>query len=285
VPIYKLPDCADSQYLKEDAMFQIVSRHFIARLALVAASLLPSAAALAESAKPEMLIYCGITMIRPMTDIARRFEQTENVKISLAQGGSEDLYQSLKKSRQGDLYLPGEPTYRSKYEAEGLLSDLVTVGYNQIAILVRKGNPKQVKGHPRELLRKDLGVIIGNAESGSVGKESKDVLDALGIYAKVLDASIYLAPDSRNLNIAMKQGEADAVLNWRATGFFPDNAKFVDVVDLPVAIAKPQALLLNLLSFSKNKALAKRFMAFAAGKEGQAIFRSYGFLDNKALGN
>lgn len=254
----------------------------LACLAVLAAPLALPNPAQADTAKPEMLIYCGITMVRPMTDIARTFEQRENVKITLAQGGSEDLYQSLKKSRVGDLYLPGEPTYRSKYLSEGLLQDVVTVGYNQLAILVKKGNPKQVKGHPKELLRKDLAVIIGNAESGSVGKESKDVLDTLGIYAQVLDASIYLAPDSRGLNNAMKQGEADAILNWRATGFFADNARVVDVIDLPANLAKPQALLLNLLSFSNHRELAKRFMTFAAGDEGQAIFRRYGFLDNKA---
>ncbi len=32
------------------------------------------AAAVAAPAKPEMLIYCGITMIRPMTEISRMFE-------------------------------------------------------------------------------------------------------------------------------------------------------------------------------------------------------------------
>jgi molybdate transport system substrate-binding protein len=250
----------------------------IASLALL--SILPASSL---AAKPEMLIYCGITMVRPMTELARSFEQREAVKITLAQGGSEDLYQSLKKSRVGDLYLPGEPSYRSKYLSEGLLQEVTTVGYNQLAILVRKGNPKRVKGHPKELLRQDLSVIIGNAESGSVGKESKDVLDAAGIYANVIDASIYLAPDSRSLNNAMKQGEADAILNWRATGFFADNAKFVEVIDLPANLAKPQALLLNLLAFSDNKALAKRFMAFAAGDEGQAVFRKHGFLDNKAV--
>jgi molybdate transport system substrate-binding protein len=236
----------------------------------------------AETAKQEMLIYCGITMIRPMTEISRLFEQRENVKISLAQGGSEDLYQSLKKSGLGDLYLPGEPTFRSKYLSEGLLGDVVTVGYNQLAIMVKKGNPKHVKGDVKELLRSDIATIIGNAESGSVGKETKDVLTAAGIYNKVLDVSIYLAPDSRGLNNAMKNGEADAILNWRATGFFPDNVKIVDVIDLNPKLAPPQALLLNLLTFSKNKEQAKRFMQFTAGEEGQAVFRKFGFLDNKS---
>lgn len=240
-------------------------------------------AATAAQAAPrrDMLIYCGITMIRPMTEIARAFEKREAVNITLAQGGSKDLYQSLKKSRQGDLYLPGEPSYRAKYLGEGLLGESVTVGYNQLALVVRKGNPKQVQGDPKELLRHDLTVIIGNAESGSVGKETQDVLQVVGIYEKVLDAALYLAPDSRVLNNAMRKGEADVILNWRATAFFPDNVALEDVVDLNPKLAKPQALLLNLLTFSKNKAVARRFMAFTAGAEGQAIFRKWGFLDNR----
>jgi molybdate transport system substrate-binding protein len=148
--------------------------------------------------------------------------------------------------------------------------------------MVKKGNPKHVKGDVKELLRNDVVTIIGSAQSGSVGKETKDVLNAAGIYNKVLDASVYLAPDSRGLNNAMKNGEADIILNWRATGFFPDNVKVIDVIDLNPKLAPPQALLLNLLSFSKNKTLAKNFMRFTAGNEGQTIFRKYGFLDNKS---
>lgn len=237
--------------------------------------------ALAQAGKPEMLIYCGITMIRPMTEIAQIFEKKENVKITLAQGGSEDLYQAAKKSGAGDMYLPGEPSYRAKYLGEGLLGEFQTVGYNQMALVVAKGNPKKVKGDPRELLRKDLAVSIGNASSGSVGKESKEVLDELKIYQKVVAATSFLAPDSRGLNNVLKKGEVDVVLNWRATAFFPDNVALLDVIDLDPKLAKPQALLLNLLTFSTHKELARRFIAFSAGDEGQAIFRKYGFLDNR----
>ncbi len=253
-------------------------RHFFAALLLTLCGL---SVAAAESPRSELLIYCGITMIRPMTEIARTFEQREAVKITLAQGGSEDLYQTLKKSGVGDLYLPGEPTFRSKYLSEGLLGEMLNVGYNQLALVVKKGNPKKIKGDPRELLRKDVMMIIGNAESGSVGKETKDVLEAAGLYEKALDAAVFLAPDSRALNASMKKGEADVMLNWRATAFFPDNASAMDVVDLNPKLAKPQALLLNLLTFSKNKDMTRRFMAFTAGEDGQAIFRKWGFLDNK----
>lgn len=241
-----------------------------------------SGSVFAQVAKTELLLYCGITMVRPMTEIAQVFESRENVKLVIAQGGSEDLYQSAKKSGVGDWYLPGEPSFRAKYLKEGLLGDFATVGYNQMALMVQKGNPKQVQADPKELLRKDLTVILGNASSGSVGNESKDILDSLGIYQKVVKATAFLSPDSRSLVLAVKKKEADLTMNWRAVGYFADNIAAVDMIDLNPKLAKPQALELSLLASSKNPALARRFLTLAASEEGQAIFRKHGFLDNKA---
>lgn len=233
-------------------------------------------------AKPEFLLYCGITMVRPMTEIAQAFEKRENIKIAIAQGGSEDLFQSAKKSGAGDWYLPGEPSYHAKHVKEGLFGEHVTVGYNQMAMMVQKGNPKKVKADPRELLRKDVVAIIGNAESGSVGQEAKTILDGLGIYPQVVRQAAFLAPDSRSLMNAMKKGEADVTMSWRATGFFADNAARMDTLDLDPKLAKPQALLLIQLKSSKNPDLAKRFLSYVAGPEGQAVYRKHGFLDNRA---
>lgn len=262
-------------------MLRTAFRRFVA----LVATCLVSAGVQAQSAQTELLLYCGITMVRPMTEIAQLFEKRENVKVAIAQGGSEDLYQSAKKSGVGDWYLPGEPSYREKHLAEGLFLEHVTVGHNQMGLMVQKGNPKKVKPDPRELLRKDLVAVIGNAESGSVGMEAKSILDQIGIYPQVVRAAAFLSADSRSLVSAMKKGDADVTLNWRATAFFPDNAPKLDNIDLDPKIAKPQALLLIRLKSSKHPELAKRFMALAASEEGQAIFRKHGFLDNKGAGN
>ena len=228
-----------------------------------------------------LLIYCGITMVRPITELARNFEQREKVKINIAQGGSEDLYQSAKKSRQGDIYFPGEPSYLTKHAPEGLLGDYKLVGYNQLALFVQKGNPKKVKPALSELLRKDLVLMIGNAESGSVGQETKQVLDTYNLYPQVLKKAAFLMPDSRSLSLSLKRQEADVTLSWRATAFFPDNQPYIDVVDLEPGVAKPQELLLIQLTFSSNPVLARKFIDYVASEEGQAVFRKFGFIDNK----
>lgn len=228
----------------------------------------------------ELLIYCGITMAHPIQEIATLVEQEKPVKILITQGGSEDLYTSLVTSRKGDLYLPGSASYRERHLAEGLLGDFVHLGYNQAALIVPKGNPQGLVGDPNELTRKDLRVVVGNATTGSIGRETKRILEQAGIYDQVLANAVFLTTDSRNLNRALRDGEADVVMNWRATAFFDGNAPHMEVIDLEPALAKPKKLLLNQLTFSAHPELARYFMDVAASPRGQAIFRSYGFIDN-----
>ncbi|MEW5771330.1 MAG: substrate-binding domain-containing protein [Pseudomonadota bacterium] len=231
-------------------------------------------------ARPELLIYCGITLVPPMTEIARLMERELGLDIRISQGASEDLYQSLRKSGVGDLYLPGDPEYRTRHLSEGLLGEFVTVGYNQAALIVRKGNPKKVRADLRELLRDDLAVVIGSPERGAIGVETQHILERAGLYGQVVRAAAALAADSRGLNLMLKRGEADVIINFRATAYFAENAPFMEAIDLPPRTARPQALLLNLTTVSANPAAARRFMRFAAGPQGQAIFRKHGFLDN-----
>ncbi|MBF0247184.1 MAG: molybdate ABC transporter substrate-binding protein [Alphaproteobacteria bacterium] len=234
---------------------------------------------------PEMLIYCGITMAHPMKEIAQNMEQELGVKILINQGGSEDLYQSLKASQKGDLYLPGSASYRERHMEEGLLGDFVHVGYNQAAMIVPRGNPKGLTADITLLTKPEYKVVIVNPDSGSIGRETKKILDDAGIYQAVLDNATYLTTDSRNLNQALKQGDADVSINWRATAFFAENKPHIQQLDLDPAVAKPKKLVLNLLTFSKIQDKARRFMEYASSPEGQAIFRKYGFLDNTMKGD
>lgn len=229
-----------------------------------------------------MLLYCGITMVRPMTEIAQLFEKQANVKISIAQGGSEDLYQSVAKGNVGDWYLPGEPSYFQGAERQKYFAERVLVGHNKMTLMVAKGNPKQVKPDLKELLRKDLSVGLGNPDSGSVGKESKRILDTARMYDKTVRSAALLAPDSRSITNALKKGEIDVALNWKATAFFPDNIDKLQAIELDAKVAIPQPLMLLRLNSSRRPDLATQFLALASSEQGKAIFQKYGFIDGPA---
>jgi molybdate transport system substrate-binding protein len=226
----------------------------------------------------ELLIYCGITMAKPMQEIADIVEREKGVRVTLTQGGSEDLYKSLAASRVGDLYLPGSASYRERHLHEGLLGDFVHVGYNQAALVVKKGNPLALTNDPVQMTRPDLAVVIADAATGSIGRETKRILEHIGIYEPVRKNAVFLTTDSRNLNRAMHDGEADVILNWRATAFFDENRAVMDVIDLGPELAKPKKLLLNRLVFSRHPEIAGHVMQVASSERGQAIFRKYGFI-------
>lgn len=235
--------------------------------------------------KPELLFYVGITMVKPMAELAKRFEAKEGVSIKILQGGSEDLYQSAKISQSGDLYMPGSLDYRDKYLPEGVLDqDAVFVGYNRASLMIKKGNPKNIKADLSVLLDSKYRTVLCNPESGSIGHETKIILDKANIYIEAMARVVYLTTDSRNLIKAIKDDDADVVLNWRATAFGA-NKEVVEVLDLPASVAKKEVLVLTLLKSSKQVQKTREFMAFARSLEGRTVFHQFGFLSDEELAN
>ena len=232
-----------------------------------------------SKSKPTLLFYCGITMVKPMTEISKIIEKKHNCKIKVIQGGSKDLYDSLADSKIGDIYLPGSDSYRKKYLKEGYLLDAEYIGFNQAAIFVSKGNPKKVKDLD-DLINENIYTILCNPKSGSIGKMTKKLLlkyKGEKFFENAYDVAEEIGTDSRNLNKAIIDKRVDMTVNWRATGFWPENSPYIDVIEIDEKYAPKKKLVLNLLSFSKNKKIAMALMKFSSSEEGAKIMRKYGF--------
>ncbi|NPA55876.1 MAG: molybdate ABC transporter substrate-binding protein [Epsilonproteobacteria bacterium] len=233
------------------------------------------------SAQEELLFYCGTTMAKAMREIAQLMEHKYNIKIQIIQGGSGDLYNSLSMSKVGDLYLPGSDSYIKKHQKDGLFGYSRYVGYNQIAIVVAKHNPKHIKGLD-DLVREDLNVALGNPNTCSIGRASIKVLKRYKgdkFVQQVKNNIIIFVNDSRDMNQKIKTHEIDMGLNWKATAYFPQNKPYIDVVAIDEKYAPKKKLLLTMLTFSTHKDLARKFIDLVASKKGKEIMKKYGFLD------
>lgn len=227
----------------------------------------------------QLIFYCGITMVKPMTEIAKIIEKKHDVKISISQGGSQDLFDALAYAKKGDLYLPGSESYLKKNEKTGFFEKRALIGQNKAAIFVQKGNPKNIQTI-EDLINPKTKTILCDANAGSIGRESKNILVNYkneDYYFDVFDKAVMLGTDSRNLNKAIKDKTVDATINWKSTAFFPENIDFIDVIDIDPKFAKPKNLVITQLSFSQNKEIASDLIDFAASAEGQAIMRKHGF--------
>ena len=226
----------------------------------------------------ELLIYCGVTMCRPVQELAKIIEQEKNCTIKISKQGAGSLFNSIKANQVGDLYLPSSESYIESLIAQGLIKETVTVGYDRIALIVQKGNPLQITPEVRNLTDKRYRVVLGSAESGSIGRETELVLSRLAIYHQALDNALYLTSDANGMVRALTDKSADLVLNWYATSLWEENRPYMDGLLLDDDVAPPHRLVLGLLTFSSFPDIARRFMELAASPQGQEIFARYGFL-------
>lgn len=232
-----------------------------------------------QNSSKELLIYCGITMVAPVSEIAKLIEQEKGVKITVLQGGSQEHYNALKFSKSGDIYIPGSFEFIEKNRKDGFFEKEVYVGYNKVVFVVQKGNPLGIKADLKELLRKDIKVVVGSEKTSSIGKETKNILSKVGIYEDVLNNAMYVTNDSRHLTEFMLDKKADLTINWLAA-VIPYLDK-VDILRLDEEITQKRKLYMVLLTFSKNKELANYFLDVALSKRGREIFKKYGFIDDE----
>ena len=212
-------------------------------------------------AEPILKFYCGATMVKAMRELANKFEEQNNVKIVIIKGGSGKLYKKILKTKDADLFLPGASSYI--LEAEGTLFPYKKlIGYNKAVILVQKGNPKGIRDL-NDFDRKDVRVILGKKNTGSVGKVTQKILTRFRgeeFYEKVYKKALK-APTSLEIIQALKEDKADTSINWKAAAFMDDNEKYVDFVNIPY-IAPKQKLFLAVVKYSQYPALSKKFVDF-----------------------
>ena len=235
--------------------------------------------ATANTEKRELLIYCGITMTLPVAEIAGIIEEQENCTIRITKGGSGNLLKAINMNKVGDLYLPGSDSYMKTCVEEGIVTESVHVGYNKAALMVQKGNPRNIPADLDALTSKDYYVVIGNPDSGSVGRETKKILSEKGIFDKVLNNARMLTTDSKDLIRVLKDKEADIVINWYAASTWDDTVDYVDVLPINEQYAQKKNLVIGLLTYSKHKDIARKFMEYASSEKGKAIFNKYGLYD------
>lgn len=235
------------------------------------------------SYKDELVIYSGVTMVRPLKKLADEFSAQHHIKVTIHQGASGFLYQTLKKEQQGDIYFPGSQSYRTNNLADGFMKEYVFVGYNRIAMVVAKGNPKNLSDDLNQLTNPDLSVVLVPPNAGSIGRSSKALLDKVHLTTRIYDNVTYFTTDSSRLITAIIKGDADVALNWYAAGKWPEALEFVDLIALDPKLAIPKRLELNLLKFSKKPELARSFMKYVSSEHGLQTFHQYGFLTDKEL--
>lgn len=229
-----------------------------------------------QAPKKELLIYCGTAISKALQELANMFEQQEDCTVKIIKEGSGMLYRSIQINQVGDLFLPGCESYIDRAIDAGVVIEDEIIGFNRAVIIVAKNNPLNISAELNNLVSGNYRTIFADPEYASIGKRTKIILQANGLYQQAFKQALYLTTDSRPLTTAIVNNKADLTINWlSATG--QANDKIVDILPIENSKYQPILLRIGLLNTAYHPQLARNFMTFTCSVEGQAVLSDYGF--------
>ncbi|HEX9504051.1 MAG TPA: substrate-binding domain-containing protein [Patescibacteria group bacterium] len=167
------------------------------------------------------------------------------------------------------------------------LSQTETYAYNRLAIMVQKGNPKNVRGL-RDLGRDDIRVSMPNPEWEGIGRRIEEAYVKAGgeelkndiMVKKVKDSSTYLTQiHHRQTPMRILYDQSDAAPVWYTEAFYQQMIQHpVDIVEIPESENISASYVAGLMKKPPHPQAAKDFMDFLVSTTAKGIYRKYGFV-------
>ena len=235
--------------------------------------------------KKELLFHSGVGQRSSLNEIKNAFEkQHPNIKVNFSYKGSGYFIADITRSKQGDLYMPGEEFYLLQAVERGFITDYNPKedipAYFITVIITPKGNPGNVHC-VEDFVKPGIRVGLGNSKACAIGIWHKKIFEKAGIWKDIQKNVVLSAKCIPELGNAAQHRSIDATIVWATTAvlylkdveIIPIQHKYRGVIRLPVAT----------LNFSRYPKEAKMLKDFILSDEGKFIFHKHAYAINPAI--
>ncbi len=223
-------------------------------------------------------VFFSFLVARPIKKCADGFTAKFGTKFNFNVNKAEILIEEIAKTREGDLLTCGSEFILDHAQLKGLVlkETRKSLGSRTSAILVQKGNPKKVKSMS-DLAKK--GVQVGVSVSGCLTGVWDDLATKAGYAEQIRKNTVAYADGCGELMSFTNKKKVDAILGWDA--FKNLNMETMDRIDLPEDLQVQRSTAIGVISYSRNKELAVKFIDFLVSEEGKRIYEEYGWRREK----
>jgi len=187
---------------------------------------------------------------------------------------AEILIEEIAKTREGDLLTCGSEFILDHAQLKGIVlkETRKSIGSRTSAILVQKGNPRKIKSMSD--MAKE-GIHVGVSVSGCLTGVWDDLATKARFTEQIRKNTVAYADGCGELMSFINKKKVDAILGWDV--FKNLNMQTMDIIELPKDLQVRRSTAIGVITFSKNKELAKRFIDFLTSEEGKRIYEEYGW--------
>lgn len=238
----------------------------------------------------ELTGFAAASLIDPLEEIARRFEESEGVSVRIDFASSGILGKKIEAGAQGDFFVAAADAPMDRLEERGLLrpgSRMELLG-NRLVFVVHAVDPEESAAEPKDLDRtvaEEIEAIltrpgpdriaIGDPGHVPAGIYARDALVELGLWSQ-LTAKVVPCADARAALVMVEAGHVDGGIVYATDARLSSRVRirFALPASERVRIVYPAAVLSN----AGLPELAGRFLSFLRAGESREVFLRYGFL-------
>ena len=222
----------------------------------------------------ELVVSAAASLTNAFTDIGREFESSHaGTKVLFNFAGSGQLLQQIAKGAPVDVFASADQETMDK--AEGLVEAGTRSNFvrNSLVVVVPIDSKLSVTSL-NDLTKSEFRhVAVGNPDNVPVGRYSKAVLQAAGVW-DALRGKVVNTQNVRQSLDYVARGEVEAAFVYRTdAAILPDKVRIV----LEVPTATPVLYPIAIVKGSGGKSEAKEFVGFVHSGAAQKILQKYGF--------
>jgi len=227
----------------------------------------------------EMLFHAGVGQRSSLNEIKAIFEKRNpDVKVNFSYKGSGYFIADITRSRQGDLFMPGEEFYLLQAVERGFVNDYNPEtdipAYFVTVIITPRGNPANIRSI-KDFARPGVRVGLGNPRSCAIGIWHQKTFKKAGIWDKVKENAVMSAKCIPELGNAAQHNAIDATIVWSTTAVL--YLRDVDIVPIEPEYRGIIRLPVGTLKFARHKKEAEKLKQFILSDEGRGIFHKHAY--------
>ncbi len=224
----------------------------------------------------ELTVSAAISLKEAFSEIATQFEKTHpGDRVVFNFGASGELAQQIDRGAPVDVFASAALKQMNDLEKKGLLAGPAQAFVrNRLVAIVPTGEPKVTSF---EQLAKVNRLTIGNPKTVPAGQYASEALTKAGIYENLVNSQkIVFSENVRQALTYVESGNVDVGIVYATDARISD--KVAVSFQIPASYSEPVVYPIAALKDSKQPNLAREFVTFVLGSQGQAILQNKGFL-------
>lgn len=244
---------------------------------------------------PQLVIYMGGNQFMVLDDLLaafrKKYPQYQRILVETLPPGL--LFEQIKAGELviGNMRISLKPDIytaeKNKIEEnDSLFSRTGSFTATKLALMVKKGNPKKIKGLP-DLQNDSIRISMPDKKIEGIGNTVEEAYKKAGgeellqkiMVIKLKDSTTFITQiHHRQSPMRILYNQSDVAPVWETEIMYQKNLGHpVDAVDIPDQFNKISVTKAGVLKNAPHPEAANHFMDFLMSPEAQAIFRKFGF--------